>query len=62
MGGGQGERLTEKEEVIADLRARFAPGWEGLLDVLNGEIQGTHSSTVQKSQPGALTSPERAVT
>lgn len=57
VGRGEGECLTEKEEVIADLRESSALGWEVLLDVLNGEIQGTHSSTIQKSQPGALTKP-----
>ena len=54
--------LSEKEEVIVDLRAHFAPGWEVLLDVLNGEIQGTCSSTIQKSQPGARTKPRACLT
>ena len=27
MGGGEGECLTEKEEVIADLRESSALGW-----------------------------------
>ena len=61
-GGGEGECLSEKEEVIVDLRAHFAPGWEVLLDVLNGEIQGTCSSTIQKSQPGARTKPRACLT
>ena len=60
--GGGGECLSEKEEVIVDLRAHFAPGWEVLLDVLNGEIQGTCSSTIQKSQPGARTKPRACLT
>ena len=40
-----------------DLRVSFASGWEQLLHGLNGEIQGTRSSTAQKSQPGACTKP-----
>ena len=57
MVGWEGEGLSEKEEVIADLRAHSAPGWEVLSDVLSGEIQWTRSSTIQKSQPGARTKP-----
>ena len=49
--------LTEKEGVIVDLRVSLASGWELLLHVLNGEIQGTRSSTAQKSQPGTCTKP-----